>query len=297
MRLEFHLCITPNLSGRAVLSTSAFLSNITLKKTAFSSHQSSHCPLEMPSRDQEKSEGIGANENEDVHINGGCGGQPAKEPHQHQASSTTHRKEDAWKHRAPYKIYSVLSSADKIKGDDVDGEDGEQEEYFPVKWRGQCHCGRVQYQVSRDRPLSSKYCHCTTCQRLHGAPFQWAAIFHKEDIRFTHGHHDLGWYDPAEKSQTHHLPCKVQCAFCRAPIMDEGRNMILLFPTLIEGINTPEARKAFEAKCHMFYPQRVVDFYGDGKTKYAGLEDKSDVLDDDGIVVKKRKTSDKKNEE
>lgn len=27
-----------------------------------------------------------------------------------------------------------------------------------------------------------------------GAPFQWAAIFHKEDINFTHGHHDLGWY-------------------------------------------------------------------------------------------------------
>lgn len=78
--------------------------------------------------------------------------------------------------------------------------------------------------------------------------------------------------------------------------MDEGRNMILFFSTLIEGINTPEVRKAFEAKGHMFYPQRVVYFHGDGKIKYAGLEDQSDVLDDDRFVVKKRKMSDKKDE-
>lgn len=195
----------------------------------------------------------------------------SSEPHQHQASSTVHRPEDEWKHRAPYRIHDP------------------SEEDFDVKWRGNCHCGRVKYQLSRERPLASKYCHCTTCQRLHGAPFQWAAIFHKEDINFTHGHHDLGWYDPTEKSQTHHLPCKVQCAFCRTPIMDEGRNMILLFPTLIEGINTSKGRKAFEAKAHMFYNQRVVDFKGDGVTKFAGLEDASDELDDEGNVVKKHK--------
>lgn len=200
-------------------------------------------------------------------------GSPQHEPHQHQASATTHLKKDEWKHRAPYRVH------------------GENED-FPVKWRGQCHCGRVRYQLSRERPLASKYCHCTTCQRLHGAPFQWAAIFHKEDINFTHGHHDLGWYDPTEKSQAHHLPCKVQCGFCRTPIMDEGRNMILLFPTLIEGINTPEGRKAFKSKCHMFYPQRVVDFVGDGVPKFSGLEDASDLLDDDGNVVKKRKRDD-----
>lgn len=74
--------------------------------------------------------------------------------------------------------------------------------------------------------------------------------------------------------------------------MDEGRNMILLFPTLIEGINTPEGRKAFEAKCHMFYPQRVVDFRDDGIPKFAGMEGKSDLLDDDGNVLKKRKKLD-----
>ncbi len=112
------------------------------------------------------------------------------------------------------------------------------------------------------------------------APFQWAAIFHKEDINFTAGHHDLGWYDPTNKSMTHHLPCKVQCAYCRTPIMDEGRNMILLFPTLIEGINTKEGREAFKAQSHMFYQQRVVDIK-DGLPKFKGLSDQSRLVDED----------------
>jgi hypothetical protein len=73
----------------------------------------------------------------------------APDAHQYQSGSTTHRKEDEWKHREPYRIHS-------------DDED------FDVKWRGQCHCGKVQYQLSRDKPLASKYCHCSTCQRLHG---------------------------------------------------------------------------------------------------------------------------------
>ncbi|KAK5654276.1 hypothetical protein OQA88_7452 [Cercophora sp. LCS_1] len=87
------------------------------------------------------------------------------------------------------------------------------------------------------------------------APFQWAAIFHKEDINFTNGHHDLGW----------------------TPIMDEGRNMILLFPTLIEGINTKEGIEAFKAQCHMFYSQRVVDVK-DGLPKWEGMNDDSPLL-------------------
>ncbi|KAK4038545.1 Mss4-like protein [Parachaetomium inaequale] len=187
------------------------------------------------------------------------------EPHQYQAGSTTSREQDQWKERPPYRIHD--------KAD------------FDAKWKGKCHCGAVQYELSRERPLASKYCHCTTCQRMHGAPFQWAAIFHKTDINFTNGHHDLGWYDPTSKSTTHHLPCKVQCAYCRTPIMDEGRNMILLFPTLIEGINTPEGRKAFEVQSHMFYQQRVVDVK-DGKPKFKGLADESARVDEEtGEVI------------
>ncbi|KAH8903817.1 hypothetical protein BR93DRAFT_930955 [Coniochaeta sp. PMI_546] len=205
--------------------------------------------------------------------NGGSG----EKAHQYQAGDTTHREEDQWKFKAPYKIHD--------KGDK-----------FEAKWKGKCHCGKVQYELSRDKPLASKYCHCTTCQRLHGSPFQWAAIFHKEDINFTNGIHDLGWYDPTAKSTTHHLPCKVHCAYCRTPIMDEGRNMILLFPTLIEGINTPKGREAFAAQCHMFYPQRVVDFKGDGVKRFKGLQDDSPLVDDDGNVLPGQEENKKKDD-
>lgn len=110
-----------------------------------------------------------------------------------------------------------------------------------------------------------------------GAPFQWAAIFHKEDINFTHGHHDLAWYDSGEKTTRHKLPCKVSCAYCHSWIMDEGRNMILLFPSLIKfggGKDFVEKddegreerrekarveREKFTPSCHMFYGQRCVD--------------------------------------
>ena len=63
--------------------------------------------------------------------------------------------------------------------------------------------------------------------------------------------------------------------------------MILLFPTLIEGINTREGKEAFKPTCHMFYPQRVTDFPNDGVVKWSGLDNNSDLLDDDGNVLVK----------
>jgi hypothetical protein len=144
--------------------------------------------------------------------------------------------------------------------------------------------------------LDSKLCHCTTCQVQHGtspfpkdcierlvliliaAPFQWAAIFHKEDINFTRGHHELEWYDPSTKSVEHKLPCKVRCSFCHSPIMDEGRNMILLFPSLVH-LKTDEAKRKFKPRCHMFYGQRVMDI-PDGLPKWSGLSGESELIED-----------------
>lgn len=79
--------------------------------------------------------------------------------------------------------------------------------------------------------------------------------------------------------------------------MDEGRNMILLFPTLIEGINTKEGREAFKPQCHMFYPQRVVDIK-DGLAKWAGLNDDSELCDEEtGEVILGSKPEKKKEKE
>ena len=51
--------------------------------------------------------------------------------------------------------------------------------------------------------------------------------------------------------------------------MDEGRNMILLFPSLVK-LETEEAKQKFKPKCHMFYGQRVIDI-PDGLPKVSSV--------------------------
>lgn len=122
---------------------------------------------------------------------------------------------EEWKHRPPYQLQDM-------------------NEFGEVKWRGHCQCGKVAYSLKRDQPLNAKACHCRGCQVMHGAPLQWSVIFHKEDVRFDEGASNLTFYNAAHKSREYETPTKVSCAFCRTPIMDEGRNVCLLFPQLIE---------------------------------------------------------------
>ncbi|KAL7933171.1 Mss4-like protein [Trichoderma chlorosporum] len=154
----------------------------------------------------------------------------------------------------------------------------EPNQSFNKALQGTCHCGRVKYWLSKDKPLASKYCHCNDCKVIHGAPFQWAAIFQKSDMAFQTGAENLCFYNSGSQSSEHELPCKVSCSYCGTFIMDEGRNMVLLFPTLLSFESTAQ-RKNFDAQCHLFYPQRVVDIL-DGKPKWAGLDDKSDLVDE-----------------
>ncbi|KAL2220430.1 Mss4-like protein [Thermoascus aurantiacus ATCC 26904] len=178
-------------------------------------------------------------------------------------------QQEDWKQRPPYLIQSP-------------------ERFGDVRWSASCHCGRVTYQLKRERPLNTKFCHCRGCQVLHGAPFQWCAIFPKAAISFTHGAEGLAFYSATEKSHNYRTPCKVSCAYCRTPIMDEGRNTCLLFPELIDFGCTEEGqkqrRKAFEVSCHIFYSRRVVEIM-DGKPKWSGIDNRSELLDDYGNKV------------
>ena len=56
-----------------------------------------------------------------------------------------------WKTKAPYKLH-------------------EPNEHFEARYEAACHCGKVEYELSREEPLDSKLCHCTTCQTQHGKP-------------------------------------------------------------------------------------------------------------------------------
>jgi hypothetical protein len=81
----------------------------------------------------------------------GNGSQASTNEGMYNAQKVGESKEEVeeWKTRAPYSIH-------------------EDNRTFKALYEAQCHCGRVKYELSRDAPLSSKLCHCTTCQTQHG---------------------------------------------------------------------------------------------------------------------------------
>ena len=112
---------------------------------------------------------------------------------------------------------------------------------------------------------------------LHGAPMQWAAIFHERDVRFTAGEDVLRYYHAASASSERIRPCKVRCGVCGTLVADEGRRMWLAFPTLFDFGTPRRIPAAFLPTCHIFYGDRVIDV-DDTLPKWSGHKDRSRLL-------------------
>ena len=147
---------------------------------------------------------------------------------------------------------------------------------FKTKYRANCYCNTVKYEVCSD-PVDAKICHCLACQKLHGAPMQWAAIFHKHDVRITKGIDHLHFYNNELNRHERILPCKVSCTLCGTPIADEGRNMWLAFPSLFDFGRVPRVPTKFLPTCHIFYSMRVMDM-NDNLPKWSGHKGNSERL-------------------
>ncbi len=147
---------------------------------------------------------------------------------------------------------------------------------FTAKYRASCFCNAVEYEVRAD-PVDAKICHCLGCQKLHGAPMQWAAIFHKHDVRITKGIEQLHFYNNEFHKLERILPCKVSCGLCHTPIADEGRNMWLAFPSLFGFGGTLNVPKKFKPTCHIFYSMCIIDI-DDDLPKWSGHKNKSQRL-------------------
>ncbi len=147
---------------------------------------------------------------------------------------------------------------------------------FTAKYHASCHCDAVHYEARSD-PVDAKLCHCLECQKLHGAPMQWAVIFHKRDVRITKGVEHLHYYNSAHNQQRRILPCKVSCNLCGTLIADEGRNMWLAFPSLFNFSGKSNIPDTFMPTCHIFYGARILDM-DDSLPKWAGHKNKSELL-------------------
>lgn len=148
--------------------------------------------------------------------------------------------------------------------------------HFEPRHRARCLCGAIHYEVGAD-PVDAKLCHCLACQKSHGAPMQWAAIFHKHDVRITKGIQHLRFYNHERRRHARVLPCKVSCGRCGTLIADEGRRMWLAFPSLFDFGHASRVPAAFKPTCHIFYRLRVIDI-NDDLPKWSGHKHHSDRL-------------------
>ena len=103
---------------------------------------------------------------------------------------------------------------------------------------------------------------------------QWAAIFHKADVRLVTGLAALRFFNSELNIPERRLPCKVSCRACGTLVADEGRTMWLAFPTLFDFGIPPRVPEAFKPTCHIFYGMRAMDV-ADDLPKWAGHKDKS----------------------
>ena len=144
---------------------------------------------------------------------------------------------------------------------------------FELRHEASCHCGAVRYHVCAD-PVDAKICHCFMCQKLHGAPMQWAAIFHKNQVRFSAGLDHLRFFNGSLNKAERVLPCKLSCSLCGSLIADEGRKLWLAFPSLFEFGRPPKVPETFKPTCHIFYSARVFDM-DDELPKWSGHSETS----------------------
>jgi len=174
-------------------------------------------------------------------------------------SERDHSKADT-KHREDNREASHFDEQDNKDDKNSDHKDddwlalppfsvGKSREGWTTKWRESCWCGKTAFVYDSD-PLQVKFCHCEDCQRLHGAPFQHAAIFKKDNVRLDGDPKWLGFLSahgevhPLSGTPTP-LPRKTSCRACGSPMFDEGRNMVMAFPPAFEfARNQSELEKA-----------------------------------------------------
>merc|ERR1712093_265639 len=84
---------------------------------------------------------------------------------------------------------------------------------------------------------------------------------------------------PEGRDALHELPCKLSCARCHSPIADEGRNMMLMYPSTWNFDKFADRQNWLPDK-HIFYAQRALDIE-DGMPKWEKMQDESQLMDEE----------------
>ncbi|KAH9928669.1 uncharacterized protein B0H18DRAFT_1000064 [Fomitopsis serialis] len=120
----------------------------------------------------------------------------------------------------------------------------------PLMLLTQCWCGHVAFE--------STHCHCRQCQRLHGAPFQWAVIFPKVI------YHLLGCNRALTRARG-------QTSARMDRLLSIGRNTVLAYPASFR-FKDGQHPLDFQPTAHIFYGQRTMPKYKGKPNAYSKAE-------------------------
>ncbi len=85
-----------------------------------------------------------------------------------------------------------------------------------IKATGSCLCGAVKYTTSTDFEFSGN-CHCNTCKKATGGPFEVFAIIDEKSLHLTQGKGALVGYLISQKAKKHF------CGTCGTPIFNQHK--------------------------------------------------------------------------
>ena len=127
---------------------------------------------------------------------------------------------------------------------------------------GACFCGKVTFRVEGPQ-IFSMYCHCTTCQKLHGAPFVHFLGFPKPNVQVTGGRASI-----VEVASSKGMN-RYSCGVCSARVYNEN----LSEDSGFIGVPAMALERGADGKIvdmekiaptgHIFYDDRVVDMDDD----------------------------------
>jgi hypothetical protein len=144
---------------------------------------------------------------------------------------------------------------------------------------GSCFCGKVRFQCS-GKKISCVHCHCTICQRLHGARFATVALFEHFELLGDSKDHVV-------EHKTSDVLTRCVCKSCHAP----AYNVVGQFGhgTPVSNFERDKRGRLLHADllkpmAHIFYADRVADVIDD-LPKMASKPPDYTMLTSDGQVI------------
>ena len=118
---------------------------------------------------------------------------------------------------------------------------------MPDSVAGSCLCGAVRFEAQLPS-LWCAHCHCTQCQRFHGAPLVTWVGFNEDDVSFTVGENRVTWYSSSAPAQ------RGFCGACGSSFLFRSERWPGELHISLTNLHGPIDR---EPEAHVFYDSHV----------------------------------------